>query len=1054
MSRFFIERPVVAMVISILVVLAGVVSFQRLPVAQFPDIAPPEISIRTMYVGADALTIEESVATPIEQTMTGVDNMIYMRSYNVNDGTMNLRVDFDVGTDPNVDNVLTYIRLAQAIPQLPSAVQKFGISVLKAHTSPLAIFALYSPKGTYDATFLANYAYVNINDPMTRVNGIGQVLIQGAGQYAMRFWVKPDQLAKLGITITDLVSALDKQNVINAAGQVGAQPAPPGQAFTYTMRTQGRLVTEQEFADIVVRANPDGSLVRMRDLARVELGAQTYNNIGRLNGAPAAIINVYQLPGYNALAAVQGARRLMEELKQRFPVDMDYAVSLDTTLAVTEGIREIYTTLWQAMLLVILVVFVFLQSLRATLIPAVAVPVSLVGTFVFFPLLGFSVNTLSLFGLVLAIGLVVDDAIVVVEAVEKKLEAGLAPREAAIEAMREVSGPVVAIALILIAVFVPTAFIPGITGRLYQQFAVTIAVSVAISAFNALTLSPALCALVLRPRAEGRRGPLARAFAGFNRGFEAATGRYVGACGGLIRKSALSLLFLAAIAAGAGVLGWRLPTGFLPTEDQGFLLVNVTLPEAASLQRTDAVMRKVEAILADTPGVKHYSSITGYSLLDYINATYFGFSFVSLEPWGQRRTPRTSLTGIMDSLNRRLGQLAEARAFAFPPPAIAGVGTSGGFSLMLQDRAGRSVEYLARNVQRFLEAARQRPELARVHSSLIASVPQVYADVDRDKVLKQEVDLEEVYRTLNAFMGTLFVNYFNRFGRQWQVYIGAEGEYRRRAEEVGQFYVRNRRGQMVPLSAIVSLAWREGPEYTNRFNEYRSAEITGGAAPGHSSGQAMAALEEVARQVLPPDMGYAWNALSYQQHRAAQEANPLIIFGISLLVVFLILAAQYESWALPLAVLLGTPIAVFGALVALSVRGFENNVYAQIGLVMLIGLSGKNAVLIVEFARAERQRGRPILEAALAGARLRLRPILMTAFAFIFGALPLAMASGSGAVSRQILGTAVVGGMLAATLIAIFIVPVSFAVVERVAHGRRPAPGAASSPAPEGGERP
>jgi HAE1 family hydrophobic/amphiphilic exporter-1 len=1053
MSRFFVERPVVAMVLSILIVIGGLTAFRRLPVAQFPDIAPPEISIRTMYVGADALTIEESVATPIEQSMTGVDSMIYMRSYNVNDGTMNLRVDFDVGTEPNVDNVLTYIRLAQAIPQLPSPVQRYGISVLKAHTSPLAIFALYSPRGTYDATFLANYAYVNINDPMTRVNGIGQVLIQGAGQYAMRFWVKPDQLAKLAITITDLTTALDKQNVINAAGQVGAQPVPPGQAFTYTMRTQGRLVTEQEFGDIVIRANPDGSIVRMRDVARVELGAQTYNNIGRLNGAPAAIINVYQLPGFNALEAVQGARRLMDELKARFPVDMDYAVSLDTTLAVTEGIREIYTTLWQAMALVILVVFIFLQSVRATVIPAVAVPVSLIGTFIFFPVLGFSVNSLSLFGLVLAIGLVVDDAIVVVEAVEKKLEAGLAPKEAAIRAMKEVSGPVVAVALILIAVFVPTAFIPGVTGRLYQQFAVTIAVSVAISAFTALTLSPALCALLLRPRVEGPRGPLGRVFSAFNRGFDAVTNRYVGVCRGLIRKSALSLLILVAIAVGAGVLGWRLPGGFLPTEDQGFLLANVTLPEAASLQRTDAVMRKVEAILADTPGVAHYSSITGYSLLDYINATYFGFFFVSLEPWGQRRTRETSLAGIMESLNRRLGQLSEARAFAFPPPAIAGVGTSGGFSMMLQDRAGRSVDYLARNVDPFLEAARRRPELTRVNSSLIATVPQIFANVDRDKVLKQEVDLEEVYRTLNAFMGTLFVNYFNRFGRQWQVYVGAEGEYRRRAEEVGQFYVRNRRGQMVPLSTLVSLEWRTGPEYTNRFNEYRSAEITGGAAPGFSSGQAMAALEAVAREVLPPDMGYAWNALSYQQNRAAQEGNPLAIFGVSLLVVFLILAAQYESWAMPFAVLLGTPVAVFGAVLGLTARGFENNVYAQIGLVMLIGLSGKNAVLIVEFARAERLRGQPIAEAALTAARLRLRPILMTAFAFILGAFPLAVASGSGAAARQILGTAVVSGMLAATAIAIFLIPAIFAVVTRVAGGRARTPAPAGSPPVEGGRQ-
>jgi len=1037
MSRFFINRPVVAMVIAILIVLAGLVTFQRLPVAQFPDIAPPEISIRTMYVGADALTIEESVATPIEQTMTGVDNMIYMRSYNVNDGTMNLRVDFEVGTDPNVDNVLTYIRLAQAIPQLPAAVQKFGLSVLKAHTSPLAIFAVYSPKGTYDATFLANYAYVNINDPMTRVNGIGQVLIQGAGQYAMRHWLKPDQLASLGVTVTDIVTALEKQNVINAAGQVGAEPSPPGQQFTYTMRTQGRLVTDEEFGDVVIRANPDGSVIRMRDVARVELGAQTYNNIGRLNGAPAAIINIFQLPGFNAVQAMQSARRLMDELKTRFPVDMDYVVSLDTTLAVTDGLKEIYRTLWQALLLVILVVFVFLQSIRATLIPAVAVPVSLVGTFTFFPLLGFSVNTLSLFGLVLAIGLVVDDAIVVVEAVEKKLEDGLPPKEAAIQAMAEVSGPVAAIALILIAVFVPTAFIPGVTGRLYQQFSVTIAISVAISAFTALTLSPALCALLLTPHAERRRGPLGMLFGAFNRGFARATNGYVGVCGALIRKFAVALLFLVALAAGAGVLGWKLPDGFLPTEDQGYLYLNVQLPEAAALPRTDAVMRKIEKILAETPGVRHFSSITGYSLLNYINATYFGFFFVTLDPWSERRTASTSLTGIMAAINRRLDQLSEARAMAFPPPAIAGVGTAGGFSLMLQDRAGKSVDFLATNVNRFLDAARQRPELTRLHSSLIANVPQVYADVDRDKVLRQEVDLEDVYRTLNAFMGSLFVNYFNRFGRQWQVYIGAEGRYRTRAEDVGQFYVRNKRGQMVPLAAIVTLKTREGPEYTNRFNEYRAAEIQGGAAPGYSSGQAMAALEEVARQVLPREMSYAWNALSYQQHRAAQQANPLIIFGLSLLVVFLILAAQYESWSLPFSVLLATPIAVFGALLALWLRRFENDVYAQIGLVMLIGLAAKNAILIVEFARAERGRGTPIREAALAGARLRLRPILMTAFAFIFGALPLAIASGSGAVARQILGTAVVGGMLAATTIAIFIVPVAYFVVERLASGRR-----------------
>jgi hydrophobic/amphiphilic exporter-1 (mainly G- bacteria), HAE1 family len=1048
MSRFFIDRPVLAMVIAILIVLGGIVTFQRLPVAQFPDIAPPEISIRTLYVGADALTIEESVATPIEQLMTGVDNMIYMRSYNVNDGTMNLRVDFEVGTDPDTANVLAYIRLAQAIPQLPSDVQRYGLSVLKAHTSPLAVFALYSPRGTYDGTFLANYAYVNINDPLTRVPGIGQVTVQGAGPYAMRLWVRPDELAKLGITVTDIASALEKQNVINPSGQVGAEPAPPGQEFTYTMRAQGRLVTPEEFADVIIRANRDGSVVRVRDVARVELGAQTYNNIGRLNGAPAAIINLFQLPGFNAVEAVAGARRLMEDLKTRFPADMDYTVSLDTTLAVTESIREIYTTLGQALLLVILVVFLFLQSWRATLIPALTVPVSLIGTFIFFPLLGFSVNTLSLFGLVLAIGLVVDDAIVVVEAVEKKIEEGLAPREATIRAMDEVSGPVAAIALILAAVFVPTAFVPGITGRLYQQFAVTIAVSVAISAFNALSLTPALCALLLRPRPDGRRNVLERAFARFNRGVALATDGYVRVCGALVRKAPVALLLLAVIAAATGVLGWTIRTGFLPTEDQGYFYLNVQLPEAASLQRTDAVMRRIEHILKATPGVQTYSSITGYSLLDYINATYFGFFFVSLAPWEQRRAPALGLSAIMDGVNAQLDRLPGARAWAFPPPAIPGVGTSGGFSLMLQDRAGRSVDFLAQNVNRFLDVARKRPELSRLNSSLIARVPQVYARVERDKALKQGVDIEEVYRTLKAFMGSLFVNYFNRFGRQWQVYVGAEAQYRARAEDVGQFYVRNSRGEPVPLSALVSVEMRDGPEYTNRFNEYRSAEITGGAAPGYSSAQAMAALEEVARVALPAEMGHTWNALSYQQRKAAEQANPAVIFGLSLLVVFLILAAQYESWALPWSVLLGTPIAVFGAFLALRLRGLESDVYAQIGLVMLIGLAAKNAILIVEFARTQRQKGAAPADAALTGARLRLRPILMTAFAFILGTLPLALATGSGAAARRILGTAVIGGMLAATLIAVFLIPVTFYVVERLAGGRGRVAGT-PAPAPE-----
>ena len=719
----------------------------------------------------------------------------------------------------------------------------------------------------------------------------------------------------------------------------------------------------------------------------------------------------------------------MAQLKQKFPDDVDYVVSLDTTLSVREGVREIITTLWEALLLVIFVVFLFLQNVRATLIPALTVPVSLLGTFIFFPLLGFSINSLSLFGLVLAIGLVVDDAIVVVEAVETNIAAGLNPKEASLKAMEQVGGPVVAIALILAAVFVPTAFIPGITGRLYQQFAVTIAVSVVISAFNALSLSPALCSLLLKPRQEST-GPLHQIFGGFNRIFERATNGYVRMSGVLIRKIVFSVLLLGVVAGAAFLVGYRLPSGFLPSEDQGYFYLNIQLPDAASLQRTDVFTRKVEAVLKSTPGVQYYSTIVGNSLLTQTNATYSAFVFVALKPWEQRKSRDTSINAIMHSVNDKLDRMPEGRAFAFSPPAISGVGTSGGFSFMLEDRAGKSVSYLAENTDRFLQAAQQRPELVRLNSSLNAKVAQVLVDVDRDKVLKQGIEVKDVYSTVQAFMGSLFVNYFNRFGRAWQVYIGAENGYRTEGKDVMNFFVRNKDNQMLPLSSVVSIKTTAGPEFTSRFNEYRAVEITGSAAPGYSTVQAMKALEEVANQVLPKGMGYDWNALSYQQNKAASQVSPAVVFGFSLLVVFLILAAQYESWALPFSVLLGTPVAVFGAFVALWVRGFENDVYSQIGLVMLIGLSAKNAILIVEFARSERLRGKDALEAALEGARIRLRPILMTAFAFILGTIPLAIATGAGAVSRRILGTAVIGGMLAATMLAIFIVPVAYYAVE------------------------
>jgi HAE1 family hydrophobic/amphiphilic exporter-1 len=1052
-SSFFVRRPIVAIVISILTVLLGLVSIAQLPVAQFPDIAPPAIQLSTTYVGADALTAEQAVATPIEQQMSGVDDSIYMYSVNTNAGTTTLYVNFEVGTDPNIDQVLSQMRFSQAEAQLPEDVRNFGITIRKSTTSPLALFSVYSPNGTYDAEFLTNYAYININDPMTRIKGIGQVSIFGAGQYAMRMWVRPDVLAQRGITVPEIVSAIRNQNRVNPAGQVGSEPVPPGQEFTWTVRAQGRLVTEEEFGDIVVRAAPDGSLIRVRDVARVELGAQNYNVVGRFNGKPAAIVAIYQSPGSNALDTIHDAEALMEELKQRFPADLDYTTSLDTTLAVSEGITEILHTLVEAIVLVILVVFVFLQGWRATLIPLLAVPVSLIGTFVFFPLFGFSVNTISLLGLVLAIGIVVDDAIVVVEAVEHHIEKGLSPRDATLKAMSEVAGPVVAIALILAAVFLPTAFIPGITGRLYQQFAVTIAVSVLLSAFNALTLSPALAALLLKPRTE-TRGPLGAFFRWFNRVFGRATDGYVRWSGMLIRRSARAMLLLLGVTVLAGWFGSRLPGGFLPEEDQGYLYMAVQLPDAASLQRTDAVCRRIEEILAATPGVASYNTVVGFSLLSTVNATYNAFFFVTLEEWAHRTTPETQYAAIKANINAEVAKLPEALAFAFSPPAIPGVGTAGGVTFMLEDRSGGSVEFLHENTQRFLEAARQRPEIASATTTFIPAVPQLFADVDRDKVLKQGVRIEDVFQTLQAFMGGGFINYFNRFGRTWQVYIQAEGEFRSGPESIGQFRVLNDAGESVPLSALVDMKPTAGPEFTIRFNQYRAAQLNVSGKPGVSSAQVMAALEQVFAETMPREMGFDYSGMSFQEKVAQQGVPASAIFALSLLVVFLILAAQYESWSLPFSVLLGVPVAVFGAYAALSLRAFENNVFAQIGLVTLIGLAAKNAILIVEFAKLEYEQGKSAEEAALAGARLRLRPILMTAFAFILGVVPLAIASGSGAEARRILGTTVIGGMLAASLLAIFLIPVSFYVVQRLAHrGAPPAPPEGAAP-PAGGAHP
>lgn len=1031
MSKFFIGRPIVAIVIAILTVLLGLVAMAKLPIAQLPDIVPPQINVAATYTGADALTIEQSVATPVEQQMNGVDNMLYMMSTNANDGTMNLKVTFDIGTNVDIDQVNTQNRVSQASPNLPTSVNQYGLTVKKLMGLPLLVLSVYSPNGTYNGQFLGNYATININDALLRVPGIGQVTNFGGADYAMRVWVKPDQLTKLSLTVSDLINAVQQQSTVNPAGQVGAEPAPKGQQFTYSVRAPGRLANAEEFGNVIVRQNSDGSTVRLKDVSRIELGSLVYQQIGRFNGKPAVIIAVYQAPGSNALAVAKQVKQQMEQLKARFPDDLDYAVSMDTTLPITEGMKEILTTLFEAIGLVIIVVFLFLQGWRATLIPLIAVPVSLIGTFAVFPILGFSINTLSLFGLILAIGLVVDDAIVVVEAVELNIEHGLSPKEATIKAMEEVSAPVIGIALILSSVFIPMAFMGGIKGLLNQQFAITIAISVLISAFNALTLSPALAAMLLRPRKQSK-GPLGKFFALFNRWFERVTGVYVNWSHILIRRWGIALVLLVGMSVIAVAMGKRLPTSFIPEEDQGYAFLQVQLPDAASLQRTDAVMRKMDDILAHTHGIQGYDAISGFSLLSNTSSSYSGFYFLQLDPWHERTSPELSAVGLMQTLNKKMRvEIPEAIGFAFGPPAIPGLGTAGGFTFMLQDRSAGDVRELSDAFDKLNAAAKKRPEIGSLLTTFRPTVPQLFLEVNQDRVLKQGLQFADVYQTLQAFLGGAYVNQFNRFGRQWKVYLQAEPEYRVSADQIKSFYVRNTRGEMMPLGSLVDIKRVSGPEYTNRFNLFRSIQINGSPAPGYSSGQAMAAMEQVAAEALPAEMGYAWSDMSYQEKKS--EGGQAIVFGMSILCVFLILAGLYESWSLPFSVLLSVPAAVLGANAGLLFRKLDNNVFAQIGLVMLIGLTAKNAILIVEFAVLEHKNGRDIVSAALEGARLRLRPILMTSFAFILGCVPLWTAKGAGAIGRRVLGSSVITGMTAATVLGVFLVPTLFVMIERLA---------------------
>jgi len=1040
MARFFVNRPIVAIVISIVTVLLGLVAMQGLPIAQYPEIVPPMVQVTTTFVGASATDVEASVATPLEQQINGVEQMIYMKSTNANDGTLTLKVSFEVGSNLDMDNVLTQNRVSQAQAQMPQSVKNYGVSVKKALAFPLLVISIKSPNGTYDSSFLSNYTTININDYIARIQGVGQINLFGGSDYAMRVWLRPDVIGRLGLTIPEIANAISAQNQLTPAGQIGGPPAAPGTEYTYAVRTQGRLLNEEEFGNILVRTTPQGE-VRLKDVARLELGTMLYNAVGRHDGTPSAVIAVFQIPGTNALDVATRIKAQMEELKQRFPRDMEYVISLDTTLPVEEGINEILHTLLEAVGLVIIVVFVFLQNWRATLIPLMTVPVSLIGAFIFFPMLGFSINVLSLLGLVLAIGIVVDDAIVVVEAVMHHIEHGMEPKAATIKAMEEVSGPVVAIGLILAAVFVPVGFMGGISGLLYQQFAITIALSVLLSVVNALTLSPALAGLLLKPVDPNKRSLLTPFYNGFNRVFGWVTDRYVGFAGVLVRKMFRGVVFMGVLVYVIVMLVQRIPGGFVPEEDQGYLLINALLPDAASLERTDAVMKKVEKILHEHEAVEGFNTISGFSLLTGAYSSNMGFFFVQLKPWEERHSPELVSFGVINALNQAFARdIPEAGVIAFGPPAIPGLGTGAGFTMQLQDRSGGSPEYLAEQAQRFMEAARKRPEIGRIGSLYRASVPQIYADIDRSKVLRAGVPLNDVNTTLGALLGSSYINDFNRFGRVYKVYMQAEPEFRRDPKQIGLFFVKNQQGGMVPLDTLVSTRPTQGPEFTNRFNLFRSAELTGVPAPGYSSTQALDALEATAREVLPPDMSFDWADMSFQERRAPGVA---VVFALAIFLVFLILAAQYESWGLPFSVLLGTPFAVFGAYLGLYLArefmgpSYVNNVFAQIGLIMLIGLAAKNAILIVEFAKMEHDKGTPLVEAALLAAKLRFRPILMTAFAFILGVVPLLTASGAGAEGRKVMGMAVFAGMLVATILGVCLIPMLYVLVMKVTGGEK-----------------
>nr|WP_321258230.1 multidrug efflux RND transporter permease subunit [uncultured Pseudodesulfovibrio sp.] len=1026
--RFFIDRPIFSSVLAIIILLVGGLSIFALPIAQYPEIAPPSVQVSASYTGADAQTVMESVATPIEEQVNGAQDMLYMSSISANDGSMALTVTFELGRDLELATVDVQNRVNLATAQLPQEVRNSGISVDKRSPDIVLIINLTSDNPAYDTLFLNNYAKINLYDALKRIPGVGDVMLFGDQDYGMRLWLDPDKLTTYGLTVSDVINAVKEQNVQAPAGQIGMPPAPQGQQFQMALRVKGRLVEPSEFGNIILKANEDGSSVKIQDVARVELGAKNYFTFARLNGGPTASMLIYQLPGANALDVAAQIRSTMNELSVAFPHGINYEIPYDTTLFVSSSIDEVMVTLYEALILVFLVVFIFLQNWRTTIIPMVCVPVSLIGTFALFPVLGFSINTLTLFGLVLAIGIVVDDAIVVVEATQRFIdEDGMSPKEATKKAMTMVTGPVIASTLVLIAVFIPVAFMGGITGQLYKQFALTLSVSVFISSINALTLSPALSALLLRPY-KPIRGPLGWFFDKFNVIFDAVSKRYNNGVGMLVRRSVMGLLIVGVVVVACGGLFKILPSGFVPDEDQGYFIVNSMLPEGASLERSDAVARKVEAYLKDAEGVRSVVSLGGFSLLTGAYSSYNSAFFVVLDDWSDRTTPELTADAIMAKAQKAFFGIQEAIVVGFGPPPIRGLSSTGGLQFELQDKTGGSIEELSAVATSFMAEAGKLPEISNVFTTFSAHVPQFNVEIDRDKVKKLGVPISDVFQTLQTYLGGYYINDFNQYGRTYRVMAQAESKYRTKIDDLDQFYMRSAKGDMVPLSTLSTSTRMVGPEYVQRYNIYRTVELTISPAAGYSSGQAMAALERTALANLPQGYGYDWSGIAYQEKAAGGDTA--LVFVLAIVMVFLVLAAQYESWATPFAVILCVPLGICGAMASQWIRGLDNNVYAQIGLIMLIGLAAKNAIMIVEYAKEKHEEGMSVKDAALAAAALRFRPILMTSFAFILGVIPLVWAEGAGSSSRHALGTSVFGGMLAATILGVLVVPALYTAIQ------------------------